>query len=115
MVLSVGVFSHVAPLLPRAVGLVVSSEPLDEKEIEAARTRLEGPVLVCHGPTAGIEAADALLAMEEPPPPSPAAHTVAPTHRRGEYGEHAAQRLDPQFVPRDHRARAPGVLQYTRG
>ena len=65
MVLSVGVFSHVAPLLPRAVGLVVSSEPLDEKEIEAARTRLGGPVLVCHGPTAGIEAADALLAMDE--------------------------------------------------
>ena len=88
MVLSVGVFSHVAPLLPRAVGLVVSSEPLNEKEIQAARTRLGGPVLVCHGPTAGIEAADALLAMEEapppppPPPPPPALPPLPPLHTR---------------------------------
>ena len=39
-----------------------------------------GPVVVCMGETAAVEAGDALLAMEEAPPPSPAPPT--PLHTR---------------------------------
>jgi hypothetical protein len=79
-----------------------------------------GPVVVCMGETAAVEAGDALLAMEEAPPPlprapHPTAHAVAHTHRRGEQGEHAAPRLDHQPAPGRHRASAPGGRQYTWG
>ena len=63
------------------MGIVVSSKPLNEEEIQEARTRLGGPFIIFAGPFAAVEVADALLAMTEAPPPPPPAPPT-PLHTR---------------------------------